>query len=247
MIKNKPLISFVIPCLNEAGTIENLLDQLIIQADETIEIIAVDNRSDDTTLAVLKSYQPKGVTVVSNIARGVSRARNAGAKKATGEWIIFFDADTIISGSFIQEITEQLSASSQFSLAALAYKAYSHNFFFRFLTYIAQSYQRLSFKIIGKPLIPGSAVAVKRTVHEKIGGFDENIRYNEDFEYSIRAYQTAHNFKALRTPSLYFSVRRLENGGWYKVIATYVKAEIMRMHGRKYDPSSYDMSDHQMK
>lgn len=57
-----------------------------------------------------------------------------------------------------------------------------------------------------------------------------------DFAYSERAYKTAKSFKSFHASSTYFSIRRLENGGWLKVFATYTRAEYARVRGKKYDP-----------
>lgn len=247
MNNKKPLISVVIPCLNEAGTVERLLDQLVSQSTSLLEVIAVDNGSHDGTLDILSSYKPKGLIVVSGIAEGVSRARNAGAKVAHGTWLVFLDADTLIPENFVTELTTLLSANPEFEIAALGYKAQTKNVFFKILTSLAQSYQRASFKLKGIPLIPGAVGLVKRNVHERIGGFNESILYNEDFDYSKRAYKASGKFKSLSRQYVYFSVRRLENGGWKKVVATYFKAEYARIRGKKYHPEEYDMSDHVMK
>lgn len=247
MNNKKPLVSVVIPCLNEAGTVERLLDQLLSQFSDQLEIVAVDNGSSDATLQVLNSYKPKGILVVSGVAEGVSRARNAGAKAAQGAWLVFLDADTLVPGNFVNDLVAQLSGDPQFELAALSYRASSKNILFKMLTWMAQAYQRISFRIKGTPLIPGAVGVIKRSVHEKINGFNESILYNEDFDYSKRAYTASGHFKSLRIPYVYFSTRRLENGGWKKVITTYFKAEYARMRGKKYDPKEYDMSDHVMK
>jgi glycosyltransferase involved in cell wall biosynthesis len=246
-MKKAPLVSLVIPCLNEAGVVERLIDQLLDQPSDELEIIAVDNRSSDATLRILHSYEPRGVRVVSDVPEGVSRARNAGASVAKSAWLVFLDADTLVPDDFVGRLVALLSEQPEFELAAIAYRAQTHNPFFKALTWLAQFYQRVSFKVKNVPLIPGAVGLVKRSVHERINGFDESIRYNEDFDYSRRAYQASGRFKSLRTPFVYFSVRRLENGGWKKVVATYCKAEYARITGKKYDPKEYDMSDHVMK
>ena len=241
------LISIIIPCLNEAGTVEHLLDQFEKQSRPEIEIIAVDNRSDDVTLKVLQRYVPAGMKVAKDVPRGIANARNAGAKLASGRWLIFLDADSLLPANFTTDITERLKNEANFTLAALAYRAKTHNALFKLLTWSAQAYQRISFRILGTPLVPGSMMVVRADVHAKIGGFDKNVTYNEDFEYSKRAYAVSPHFKSLHSPFVYFSTRRLEHGGWRSVIATYFKAETARMLGKTYQPEQYDMTNHRMK
>lgn len=246
-VTKPPLVSLIIPCLNEAGVVNELLDQLTAQEDQRLEIIAVDNKSSDDTLAILSSYKTSGVRVVSGIEEGVSRARNAGAKIATGTWLVFLDADSTVPQGFIADLLQLVEGDPSFDLAALAYRAQTTNVVFRALTVAAQAYQRGMFHVSKKPLVPGSFVLVRADLHRKIGGYDEKIRYNEDFEYSTRAYKACGSFKSLHAPFVYFSMRRLEHGGWRGVLRTYLKAEYERMRGRVYDPKEYDMSDHTMK
>ena len=241
------VLSVIIPCLNEVGTVERLLEQCIEQNTSEVEVIAVDNKSDDNTLQILSGFKTQGIQVVSDIERGVSRARNAGAAQAQGEWLLFLDADTVLPAHFLRDLTKLLLNQPKFRLAAVSYRATSKSLLFRLLTWCAIMYQRVSFLLFRRPLIPGAVCLVKRSVHEEIGGFNESILYNEDFDYSTRAYKVAESFKTIRRPFVYFSTRRLENGGWHKVIATYIQAEFARLRGKRYDPENYDMSDHSMK
>jgi glycosyltransferase involved in cell wall biosynthesis len=241
------VVSIVIPCLNEAGVVERLLHQLTDTPHEAVEVIAVDNGSSDTTLQILASFRSKGVIVVSDIPEGVSKARNAGARVARGEWIVFLDADTLLPPNFTVDLLAVLNHNAKFDLAVLAYKAKTNNIFFKILTTFAQAYQRVLFVLLRRPLTPGSVTVVRRSLHKKVKGYDESIRYNEDFEYAARVFQASPKFKSLRKPYVYFSTRRLERGGWKKVVSTYLRAEYARLRGEKYDPESYDMSDHSMK
>ncbi len=239
-------ISVIIPCLNEVGVVNSLLDQLVAQKNILVEVIAVDNSSDDGTFKLLKSYESEGVIVVGDVPRGVAHARNAGAKKAHGKWLLFLDADNQIPENFVNEILGVVNANQNIELAAVAYRAKTKNVGFKFLTWCGQKYQRLSSRFGKAPIVPGAFTLVIKSLHEKVGGYNEIMKYNEDFDYSKRIHKLGANYMAIKKPFVYFSTRRLENGGWHKMIKVYIKAELSRMRGKQYDPKEYDLSDHKM-
>lgn len=245
-MKKVPIISVVIPCLNEAGVVDKLLDQLTAQSCDELEIIAVDNSSDDKTVEILEAYKPS-IKVAKKVPRGVSRARNAGAALAVGEWLLFLDADNQVPDNFVHDLLLVLEQKPEVTLAAVAYRAKTKNLWFKFLTYFSQFYQRLSSKLGKHPIVPGAFTLVKRELHEAVGGYDESIKYNEDFDYSFRINQQHKGYVAIKRPYVFLSTRRMERGGWRKMAAVYVKAERARRRGQKYDPEEYDLSSHKMR
>lgn len=91
-------VSVVIPCHDAAGTIARAVDSVLAQSARPIEIIAVDDASDDGTHEVLlrlRDAQPPGFLEVVRLPvnRGVASARNAGWDRARSPWVAFLDAD----------------------------------------------------------------------------------------------------------------------------------------------------------
>ncbi|SDI02946.1 Glycosyl transferase family 2 [Pseudobutyrivibrio sp. 49] len=91
----KNLISVVIPVYNGENSIRHCLDALLDQTYQELEIVAVDDGSTDGTYEILKEYAQRDFRVKaythSNV--GVSATRNEGIDHATGEYVIFCDAD----------------------------------------------------------------------------------------------------------------------------------------------------------
>lgn len=88
-------VSFVIPCLNERATIKKLLDDIKKNVKKlklnSYEIIIADNGSTDGTLEVLR--KTRKIKIVNVAVRGYGSALHSGIMKATGEYIVFADAD----------------------------------------------------------------------------------------------------------------------------------------------------------
>lgn len=96
-------ISVIIPVYNMEQYIGKCLDSVINQTLENIEIIVVDDGSNDKSLEICKQYEKKDkrITVVSKKNKGVSSARNEGLKFATGEYISFIDPDDWIENDML--------------------------------------------------------------------------------------------------------------------------------------------------
>ena len=93
------LISVIVPVYNVEKYLEACIDSILQQTYEKIEIILVDDGSTDSCGKICDEYASKDsrLKVLHKGNGGLSSARNAGIKVATGEWITFIDSDDYIS------------------------------------------------------------------------------------------------------------------------------------------------------
>ena len=97
-------LSFIIPAYNEAELITSCIESIqrsIQQADlpeECCQVIVVDNNSSDKTAALAEDA---GAHVAFEPVNQISRARNAGARAASGDWLIFIDADSLLNDGLL--------------------------------------------------------------------------------------------------------------------------------------------------
>ena len=103
MVTNKEKLTALIITYNEMGYIEKCLDSVSF-ADE---IIVVDSFSTDGTYEFLKSH-PK-VKVIQNPFENFTAQKSFALKQATNDWVLFLDADEIVSTSLQMEISETVS------------------------------------------------------------------------------------------------------------------------------------------
>ena len=100
-------LSIVIPAFNEARLIERCLRSVAASVAQnltpgfTSEVIVVDNNSTDNTANLARQA---GARVVFEPINQIGRARNAGAAEATGEWLLFLDADSVLSPGLLADI-----------------------------------------------------------------------------------------------------------------------------------------------
>lgn len=96
-------VSVIIPIYNAAAHLPACLDSLLAQKLERFEIICVNDGSSDNSLEVLKRYAAKHshIVIIDQQNTGSAGARNAGLKRARGEYIAFMDADDTISDNYL--------------------------------------------------------------------------------------------------------------------------------------------------
>src|SRR3989304_7279664 len=100
-------LSVIIPTFNEEGSIAGCISSLKNQNYPDLEIIAVDDGSEDRTRGILKG---SGVKVLREKHKRPGAAMNLGAKHASGEILIFIDADMTFDKNFLRNLVKPILA-----------------------------------------------------------------------------------------------------------------------------------------
>lgn len=184
-MKEKVFASIVVPTLNEEQFIERTLKALLNQsiAKDKYEVIVSDSNSSDATVAIAKRYADK-VVVCKRHSAGFGR--NFGAKHASAEYIGFVDADTIVSGNWVEGLIEGLQHGIACTgpIEALEKDSVKLRLFYRYWS--LQS--RLSV-LINYPIFPGFNMGVRKREFEKVLGFSTKNFTTEDFELGLKLNQ----------------------------------------------------------
>lgn len=102
-------VSIIIPALNEASCLERTLRQLSILNPAAQEIILVDGGSQDETIAIAEAA---GIKVTQSDRASRSRQMNLGAAQATGDYLCFLHADTLVPDDLVDIIEKTLANSA---------------------------------------------------------------------------------------------------------------------------------------
>ncbi|EPL1602603.1 glycosyltransferase family 2 protein [Acinetobacter baumannii] len=104
------LISIIIPAYNASKTICKTLESLSKQNRSDFEVLIIDDGSTDDTYEICKDYinQKENFKLIKQKNKGVSSARNLGLRSASGDYIVFIDADDFLSNTAIDEIYNHL-------------------------------------------------------------------------------------------------------------------------------------------
>ncbi len=100
-----PKFSIIVPVYNVADYLKKCLDSIVNQTYKDYEVIVVNDGSNDNSLQIIKEYP---FTIINQKNQGLSSARNNGAKKARGEYLIFLDSDDYWNKDLLKEINKSL-------------------------------------------------------------------------------------------------------------------------------------------
>ncbi len=108
---SSPKISVIIPVYNAERYLEQCLDSVINQTFKDIEIICINDGSTDGSLKILQKYAANDnkLIIIDKENRGVSAARNDGLERATGEYIMFLDADDFLEKNAFTKLLPVIS------------------------------------------------------------------------------------------------------------------------------------------
>lgn len=201
-------ISIIIPCKNESGVVENLLDSLVRQTRPADEVIVVDSNCTDDTIARAKTYTKKlPLKTAAATQVGPAHARNRGASKATGDMLIFADADLILPEYFLQEFEKQINK-KHLQAGSFIQRMQSNKFGIRAGAYLMNAYARLM-QHTPWPIGFG-CLYVTREVFDSVNGFDTSLFIMEDYDLILKAKRAKYKNGVIKIAYL-TSDRRYQN------------------------------------
>lgn len=184
-----PSLSVIIPACNEEKSIEQVVKQLISQDYPCLEIVVVNDRSTDKTGKILEKLklqypQLKVITICDLPSNwlGKNHAIYQGVKEATGEWLLFTDADVMFtSGSLkktlsyaLEHTLDHLTISPDVFYGSIFYRAFVTYFILAF-TYTAMLTNKVGI---------GAFNLVKKSVYQEIGGYEAiALRVADDMSF----------------------------------------------------------------
>jgi len=206
-------VSIILPAYNE----EELLPEAIAsirRAEEAlgiqVELIVVDNNSSDRTAEVARDL---GATVVFEPVNQISRARNAGGRIATGDYLVFLDADSQFEPETLRQALVALQSGKTCVGGALLRGDQEWKGFSVFLVWLWLWISRI------QQFAAGSFVFCTREAYEAVGGFDESVYAGEEIFFAKRIKRwgksRGQKFKLIEDPPITTSSRKGEMfGSW---------------------------------
>lgn len=208
-----PLVSVVIPALNEEKFLENNLYSIINQKFKDFELIVVDNNSTDRTAEIARSF---GAKVIFNAVKGVGSARQAGFMKAKGKIIATTDADNILPRDWLETIVKRFEKDDELVGFGGLFRLYSGPLSARIaVKYLSYHMFKLDKMFAHNWSLIAQNMAVRRSAFIKVGGF-KHVQMGEDADLAQRLGKIG---KVELDPNflVYASGRRVRHGLWYGI------------------------------
>ncbi|MEP6914636.1 MAG: glycosyltransferase [Acidobacteriota bacterium] len=188
------MISFIVPAYNEQdllGATLAALHSAARGAGFTYQIIVADDGSTDRTASIAREH---GAQVVTVAVRQIAAARNAGARAATGESLIFVDADTIVSAELLRAAVDALRSGVVGGGTVVRIDG-------RIPLYLRPATTIFPWMLYALRLAAGCFIFCTRDAFNAVGGFDETLYATEEIALS-RALKRHGRFVILRLPVL---------------------------------------------
>jgi len=172
------MISFVIPAYNEEALIGQTLDAVnraCHDLDEPCEVVVSDDASSDHTAEIAEAH---GARVIRVNLRQIAAARNAGARHALGDRLIFVDADTTVNEAVVRAAVEAMNRGAAGGGSAVSFDEEIP----RYAQLMQPALVRL-FRASG--LACGCFLFCTREAFDAAGGFDEALFASEEIGMSL--------------------------------------------------------------
>jgi glycosyltransferase involved in cell wall biosynthesis len=185
-----PLISIIIPSYNQGGFISQTIESILTQSYQNIEVLVIDGGSSDQTLEILKSYGDR-IFWLSEIDRGQTHAINKGLALAKGQIIAYLNSDDYYLDGTLEKVVLAFSTNKEDAWITGDYIIVDESgnkmqsAIARYKTFFRK---RISFNVLTvlNPVIQPSTFLSKSLI-DKVGMFNEELRYTMDYEYWLRA------------------------------------------------------------
>lgn len=235
--------SFIIPLYNRPDELRELLESLTRQTIQDYEVIIVEDGSALPSEDVIQTYQPQLLgrlkyLVIPN--GGPSKARNRGAKEATGDYLLILDSDVVLPAGYLEAIDRFLSDHPVDAFGGP--DAASPDF-----TPVQQAINyAMTSPLTTGGIRGGSAGAMeqfkprsfnlgcRRELYAQLRGFDEGMRFGEDIDFSLRLLEAGARV-ALIPEAFVYHKRRVDFRKFFKQVHN---SGIARIHLESRHPGS---------
>jgi glycosyltransferase involved in cell wall biosynthesis len=178
-------VSVVIPAKNVAAYIGETLASALAQG-EVSEVIVVDDGSTDDTTAIVRAIRDPRLRLMTNDSAGVSAARNLGARHASGEWLLFLDADDRLRPGAVASLLAAARGAPRAVLVYGDYNTIDHEGRQIGRRDLLRGRRKPSGDVLtrlaaGNFIVNGGIALTRAEAFRAIGGFDTSLRYCEDW------------------------------------------------------------------
>jgi glycosyltransferase involved in cell wall biosynthesis len=218
-MSGKPLVSAIIPTYNRAHIVGEAIESILAQTYPNVEVIVVDDGSTDNTLETLERFGGR-IRVISQENAGPASARNRGTSVSNGDLIAFLDSDDVWLPAKLERQVTLLSKVGDAVPCCLC------NILMRWRDREFASFDRAWLRpstaegvwvnvdevLATRFVLFNQGVVIRRDVVSRIGGFDEDLRFMEDYDLPLRL-SLEGPWAVIREPMV---IWRETKASWYK-------------------------------
>ena len=202
------LISIIVPMYNSSEYIISTLNCLNELTYRNLELIFVDDGSEDNTLQIVNNYHFRNkmiiIKTISQSNSGVSSARNNGIKKAMGKYVFFLDADDYLFPDSIEKLYERIVVDNSDAIRGLFGIGQKNSYINIEKTQFKKTYINEEIEILKKFLLTDKIkgyscnfLIKKNIIDEYNIRFDEKMSFMEDFIFDLQLFNICKSISIL--------------------------------------------------
>ena len=222
-------LSVIIPCARSIGTLPVQLDALARQTwNGPWEVIISDNGPTPGLSELIESYRDKlpGLTLIDSSDRsGASHARNVAAEIATGDYLLFCDADDMVADDWVATLAQSL-CDHDFVASRLVVEKINEPWVVASRPMILETQRDGLMNFLGfLPWAGAGTLGIKRSIYLDAGGFDESLSALEDVDFCWRVQLANTPLHFERNAEIHYRLRA-DLSGIYRQAAFYAEHQV---------------------
>jgi glycosyltransferase involved in cell wall biosynthesis len=201
MKQKTPIFSVIIPTYNRAKIIGKAIESVLNQTFQELEIVIIDNGSNDDTQSVVEKYRDARIRYFWQKGSGSpANPRNTGINKAKGEWVCFLDTDDTWYNDKLKTCFEYIEKPVGDTVDLLHHDLKivgNRSFFTRRMIKSRQLKPSITKNLlVGMNVISTSSVTVRKTLLNQAGGFNESseMAASEDLNLWLKISEITNHF-----------------------------------------------------
>ena len=212
----KDLVSIIIPSYNSKELLIESVNSVVNQSHKNIELIVVDDGSNDGTTELFSDFEKLGVKCFSQKNKGAAAARNLALKHISGDYVQYLDADDMLHQDKLL-IQLEVMKKDNADLSFCFWGRFTDDikdvqpFVFQHIDYSDINNGKDIMRLYGMKHLSGTihSMLVRRDIIDKVGGWEESLRINNDGEYFSRVYYNTKKVSVLKQQLVYHRVGRV--------------------------------------
>jgi hypothetical protein len=208
--RSDPVVSVVVPCHDYARYLPDAVSSVVAQTFEDWELVVVDDGSTDDTVEVTEGliarHPDRRIRLLRQANAGVSAARNTGIEAAAGRYILPLDADDMIAPTMLEKTVAVLDGDPKVAIASTDVFTFTDDD----LPPQVMPLPAYSRELLLQRLIMFYCSLYRREAWRTVGGYDENMRAGEDWDFWIGCAE--HGFDAYHIHEPLFGARNKDTG-----------------------------------
>ncbi len=187
-----PFFSVIIPLYNKEKYLKNTLNGVLSQTFADFEVVIVNDGSTDGSLDILETFSDSRLKIIHQENQGVSVARNKGMANAKADYFCFLDADDTWKPNHLQAFYDTINKFPDAKMYCNRYvtQISKNGFITNKFIDIADDYQGYVTDFFKSSLINRvaltSAVCIHKDIFNEIGGFNKDLKSDQDLDYWIK-------------------------------------------------------------